>query len=189
MVQVKVGPDKTIFSFHKDLLCNAAAYFRAALDGKFREAEEKSIEMPEDNPEIFNYFQFWIYGGSILETHETEKDIDDSILVKLWVFAEARGIFELQNAAMTLLIARIDSLRRTPTEQISYIYEHTSEKSALRRMVVDVSAYRGELSSWFETSERSKFPIDFLFELITKLHSLKKGVPLRSGFVPADYQV
>lgn len=37
VVQLKVGPKKQIFHIHKGLLCSAAAYFRAALEGGFKE--------------------------------------------------------------------------------------------------------------------------------------------------------
>lgn len=56
MVQVKVGPDKKEFSLQTGLFCNTAAYFRAALDGNFKESQEQSIEMPENDPEVFKYF-------------------------------------------------------------------------------------------------------------------------------------
>ena len=37
VVQFTVGPEKQVFHIHKGLLCNAAAYFRAALEGGFKE--------------------------------------------------------------------------------------------------------------------------------------------------------
>ena len=37
MVQIEVGPSKETFQMHKKLLCSVAAYFRAALEGNFKE--------------------------------------------------------------------------------------------------------------------------------------------------------
>ena len=189
MVQVKVGPNKTVFTFHKDLLCNTAAYFRAALEGSFKEALEQSIEMPEDDPEVFKYFQLWIYTGSILQTYETAKDVGKLTLLKLWTFAEALNVTEIQNAAMNLLIDRIEEFGTIPSNLTPYIYEHTSRSSALRKMIVDVSAHRGTLPSWFEDFDPLDFHHDFLCELVVRLYNMKTSKQTKADFTRSDYQI
>ena len=191
MVHVTVGPDKKAFAFHKNLLCNSAPFFRAALDGNFKEAQKQSIEMPEDDPEVFNYFQLWLYTGSILEEHETATDVEDLMLAKIWISAEALNISELQNVAMNLLIDRADIRLKIPTNCAPYIYEHTSEGSALRRFIVEKIAHNGILSKdsmFFEAANRSLYPDDFLYDLIMKLYLLKSG-KTRSEFERSEYQV
>ena len=44
MVQIEVGPAKTVFQMHKGLLCNVAAYFRAALEGGFIEVGLSAVD-------------------------------------------------------------------------------------------------------------------------------------------------
>lgn len=191
MVQTRVGPDQEVFTIHKNLLCNTAPYFKAALNGSFIEAQEQSIEMPEDDPTMFECFQVWIYTGSIVGANETKNDVETSILVKVYTFAERLDIVDLQNVAMNLLIDRIFDRSEIPIELIPFIYEHTCENSALRRMIVDISARNGkfDLPGWFEESKRPIYPNDFLCDLIFRLYHLKTNNRTPSKFVRSTYLV
>jgi len=191
MVQVKLGPDKEVFTIHKNLLCNTATYFKTALNGSFKEAQEQSIEMPEDDPTMFECFQVWIYTGSIVGANETENDVETLTLVKIYTFAERLNIIDLQNVAMHLLIDRVLDRRELPTEQIPFMYEHTCENSALRRMIVDISAHCGTLDrpGWFEESKRPMYPNDFLCDLILRLYHSKKNNQTPFEFVRSSYLV
>ena len=47
IAQIEVGPGRNIFYVHKGLLCNIAPYFKAALEGGFREVRcPFSIRLP-----------------------------------------------------------------------------------------------------------------------------------------------
>ena len=60
-----VGPDRKVFSLHKRLLCENSEYFKAALEGSFKEATTQSIELLDDKVEIFKVFQHWLYTGTL----------------------------------------------------------------------------------------------------------------------------
>ena len=161
---------KREFVFHKYLLCSAAAYFRAALDGNLKEAQEQSIEMPEDDPEVFMYFQLWFYTGSILEAHETEKVVEEWILIKLYTFAEALGIVRFQNAAIDLLIDQMAVLDQINPRHLHYIYANTSENSLLRQLFIDEMVNACILHErWLDETRRDSYPTNFLFGLIQAL--------------------
>lgn len=49
-VTLLVGPDATVFHASHDILCRLP-FFRAALQGEFREAADRRITMPEDEPQ------------------------------------------------------------------------------------------------------------------------------------------
>lgn len=53
VVALHVGPDAVVFYAQEATLCRVP-FFRAALQGQFREAEEKKITMPEEKPEIIS---------------------------------------------------------------------------------------------------------------------------------------
>ena len=40
IVKITVGPEKALFHVHKGLICSTGAYFKAALEGEFKEASE-----------------------------------------------------------------------------------------------------------------------------------------------------
>lgn len=83
-----MGKAKEEFIFHKSFLCSLAPFFRAALEGHFKEASEEAITMPEETPMVVRRFQLWAYSGSILQDDETAKEIDWDIFVRLYIFAE-----------------------------------------------------------------------------------------------------
>ena len=168
IVCILVGVSRQEFNIHKELLCNISPYFSAALKGNFKEAKEQKIEMLEEDPKAFAYFQLWAYTGCIITEHESEKDITETMLIRLYVFAEAHCIPRLQNAAIDLLVDRIASLNVIPVNSLAFVYANTAESSLLRRLFVDELATTCHLHNpkWFKESTRSIYPADFLFDLI-----------------------
>jgi hypothetical protein len=52
-----------VFSVHRDILTKSE-YFRKALDGEFREAEDQAIDLPEEDPAIFSFVVAFLYEGT-----------------------------------------------------------------------------------------------------------------------------
>lgn len=46
---------------HKDLLVASSPYFKAAFEGRFRECHEKSIQISDVTPAVFQLFLDWLY--------------------------------------------------------------------------------------------------------------------------------
>ncbi|RSM02233.1 hypothetical protein CEP52_008061 [Fusarium oligoseptatum] len=63
-VPIRVGPLNNIQTFyvHRDILIQAE-WFRKALCGEFREAEEQVIDLPEEDPAIFHFLIAFLYEG------------------------------------------------------------------------------------------------------------------------------
>lgn len=70
IVDVYVGPNRTKFVIHKQLLTSKSEYFNKALNGKFREAAENQITLEEDPPEAFDLLVVWLYRGTFPKTNE-----------------------------------------------------------------------------------------------------------------------
>lgn len=56
---------ETTFTVHKDLLTKASPFFEAALDGAFAEGLDQAVKLPEEKPESFEWFVWWLYTGSL----------------------------------------------------------------------------------------------------------------------------
>jgi hypothetical protein len=67
-VLINVGDPATTFEVHKSILTQHSEFFRAALDGNFREAKEKAIDLKEDVPEIFRILIVWLYTRKLAES-------------------------------------------------------------------------------------------------------------------------
>ncbi|KAF2155160.1 hypothetical protein K461DRAFT_285233 [Myriangium duriaei CBS 260.36] len=65
MAVVIVGPKESKFTLHKDLLIAVSPFFAAALNGHFSESDTQIVRLPEERPEIFEWFAQWIYTGSL----------------------------------------------------------------------------------------------------------------------------
>ncbi|TID26589.1 hypothetical protein E6O75_ATG01082 [Venturia nashicola] len=61
LVQVEVGEEKEGFTVHKDLLTAVSPYFKAAFEGGFKEAKNKSVPISDATPLQFRLFLNWIY--------------------------------------------------------------------------------------------------------------------------------
>lgn len=62
-VTLLVGTDSTILNVSQHILCRLP-FFRAALQGNFREASEQKINMPEDDPQDVTALVEFLYTGS-----------------------------------------------------------------------------------------------------------------------------
>ncbi|CZR50892.1 uncharacterized protein PAC_00766 [Phialocephala subalpina] len=60
IIHVRVGPSAETFPVHKAILMKYDS-FSAAIDGKFREAVEGVLELPEEDPDIFSFVVAWLY--------------------------------------------------------------------------------------------------------------------------------
>ena len=62
IVSVLVGPNAEHFNVHKGILCESSDFFKAALNGNFKE-NNGTVKLPEQKVEIFKYFIHWLYAG------------------------------------------------------------------------------------------------------------------------------
>lgn len=74
IIPVRVGPHAETFYVHRAILIKSE-YFRKALDGDFREAENQAIDLPEDDPAIFSFVVAFLYEG----TYEPIRPIADAL--------------------------------------------------------------------------------------------------------------
>ncbi|KAF1955499.1 hypothetical protein CC80DRAFT_564151 [Byssothecium circinans] len=72
IVTIKVGPESNRgdFQIHKALLTHHSEYFRAALEGSWKEAQDKVVIWNDVESEIFQIFAAWLYTGELPEAAE-----------------------------------------------------------------------------------------------------------------------
>jgi hypothetical protein len=78
IVTVEIGSEKTPFTVHKDLLTACSPYFKAAFEGPFREARDKSIPISDVEPKTFQLFLDWLYFRRLPEDEGHANDDDCS---------------------------------------------------------------------------------------------------------------
>jgi len=167
-VSIVVGAEKRLFAIHKGLLCSVSDYFRAALDGNFKEAEEQKIELLEDDPKVVARFQLWLYSGKVIDEGEDTTALDYPMLVNIYVFAETRRILSLQNHLVDTIIRKSvrEHFNLRPSD--GDMYSNTTTSSPLRKLAVHMAAHNGGLvnPSW----DLDGYPKEFLVSLVLALH-------------------
>ena len=157
---------------HKDILCRSAPYFKAALEGGFKESKDQVLELPDDDPTAFSHFQLWLYTGNILESHKSAKDIDWRVLISIYLFGDVRGIPGLQNETIDVFIDKNKAMNVIPHDNLNLIYEKTLDGSPLRELMVDLFTFKARLTNdfWFNEKQKPRYPHQFLIDLAKSLY-------------------
>lgn len=74
-VTLLIGSDCVEFHVSQRVLCTLP-FFRAALQGEFREASEQKIEMPEDEPQIISALVEFLCTGSYTYAYPAQGETD-----------------------------------------------------------------------------------------------------------------
>jgi BTB/POZ domain len=179
-VVIKVGSSQEIFHVHKAFLCEVSPFFRAALDGAFKEALEDAMTFPEDKQETFERFLAWLYfkeyavtskeGSARLEDKDTENCWDD--IIDDHVFADKIKAEAFDREIMTRVLHAYQfwGLKQMKFKAIVRIYTECRENSSLRRLAV--AMHECNSPHWFQDPAVArglqKVP-DFAIDLVKKL--------------------
>ncbi|KAH7355593.1 hypothetical protein BKA66DRAFT_575230 [Pyrenochaeta sp. MPI-SDFR-AT-0127] len=189
---VLVGPQKDRFHIHKDLLTHYSPFFRAALSGNFKEAEEHTVTLPEECPKTFEYFVHWLYNQRLpdeddaTEFHEQwssptdDGEMKTGSLIHLYVLCDKYSIPQLKIAATNELF---DHVHRStePTnlpepEHVEFAFSQLDEKSGLCRFLVDMYCFWGDMEQW-DALRDAEFPKPFLFKVLSQYSTVACGGP------------
>jgi len=173
-VVVGQGANQKHWTLPKALLVHHSPFFRAACDGQFKEAAEKCVRLPEEDPDIFKLFVSYLYTGGYAPTTDENGFPTLWDCTKVWVFGDKLGSVGFKNCAMTFLYAVIFSYDPATPDAILFAYEHTAEGSKLRKIytkaIVHAMKDGGEanlqalVKDWDKVYERGG---DFLKDVFT----------------------
>ena len=147
------------------------------MDGKWKEAEDKAVNLPDDDPIVFELYVQLLYTGRLPCKSESETPADSEqeyvVLSKLYVLAEKIQDIDARRVAMDSLLSLSRDTRETRgeymvpgLEAVSTIYSGTLEPCAARRLFVDLYTCKPG-GDWFDKSQ--PYPTEFLAELVAAL--------------------
>jgi hypothetical protein len=138
---------------HEDLLTYHSEFFRAALGGGFKEAEEKTVRLPTEDTTIFEFFQFWMYYGRFpsevqkddrelanLWAKEPDSDFYSGRLIAMYVFGDQYQVTELRRYALDTIFDHIvgeEDALMPETSSTKLAYSKLSPSSPMIRFLVD----------------------------------------------------
>ena len=163
-IEVRVGALHYPFCLLRDQLCNESSWFKALLDGGFREAGSEVVHINEDIA-VIKVFQEWLEHKTI--SFDRTSSADQALLVKSYCFADKYLALSFLNALMDDIFHEV-YLHFGPVydpETIAYAWDNLPSSSLLRRLIldyIDIEVFRGSLNCdeypaefWSDLEERA----------------------------------
>ncbi|KAF2276944.1 uncharacterized protein EI97DRAFT_432564 [Westerdykella ornata] len=167
LVVVGKGDNERRFTVFRNLLTYHSSYFRAALGGDWKESTQKTVNLPDDDPDVFRAFHHWLYYGTLYSqlTPEGKVPLSAYLIAKVYVFGDARGIPHLCNASVDLLVQKSLSEWVFCHGVLNYVYDNTPENCGLRRLLVKFGAETYRWTRNVRNAEQN-FPRMFLMDVM-----------------------
>jgi hypothetical protein len=126
------------------LLTETSEFFKAACrSDAWKEYAERTIKLPDVEPDTFNAYLLWVYRQEIPTAHPKEAlELIDG-LARLWLLGDRLADFRLCNAAMDGMIAEmipytlVTASNAIPPKLIEQIWSATTSGRSIRRLMVD----------------------------------------------------
>lgn len=64
-VDIVVGAEKEVFSVHEALVGASSSFFDKAMASDWKESQQRTIHLPDDESEIFALYVHWLYYGTL----------------------------------------------------------------------------------------------------------------------------
>ncbi|KAI4189404.1 MAG: hypothetical protein L6R41_001512 [Letrouitia leprolyta] len=162
-VTVKVGSEAAQKSFvmHTELLTYHSAFFKAATAGNWDEAKTGVINLPEDDPEVFQLFLDWLYQPKLclddIQAHSL------SLIFALWIFGDKKQAAVFQNAVIEDLRTFTNNAPNFSPGDMRFAFDNIAEGSSLRSFLVDISFWQSSIVKLLQCMlEEARYPKAFV---------------------------
>ncbi|KAF2869129.1 hypothetical protein BDV95DRAFT_670057 [Massariosphaeria phaeospora] len=170
LLTVRVGkpPSSEEFVFSEDLVLHAE-FFKRAMNGRWAESQDRSIDMPENDPDIFALYLHFLQTQQVPLSERTgQEGIGDKFrdLTRVYVLAEQLQDSRTKNSVIRSIFASTEIQNGTfsipCSHGVALGYGGTPEDSPLRRLYVDLWTYLtpGTIADVYDT-----VPKEFLRDL------------------------
>ncbi|KAI4957355.1 hypothetical protein J4E86_004493, partial [Alternaria arbusti] len=154
IITVTVGnwSSKREFHVYEGLLSHYSSYFKAAVK------------------DCWGVLSLGLYRKALLRTRRFRGSSSRLPLIyEIYIFGDARGAPDLCNAAIDLLIQKMNQEWAFPQLHLSYIYENTLTGSALRKVLVDFAIDTSRFTELVDPSQRAKEMVSYPHEFFADL--------------------
>lgn len=161
------------FYLHKKLLCDSSSYFKAALNNGFAETTSQKITLDDEDSAVFRIFASWLYHPIIVLPSE---DQEEEHLLKLYLFADKRGIVNLANDTITML-ASFWANCRVVKPKTNWIFSEILASSKLYDLIPD-SMFLELRGNYSDTNHlhQADLPKSVLVDLLDREMKYRRGL-------------
>ncbi|KAF2443932.1 hypothetical protein P171DRAFT_485401 [Karstenula rhodostoma CBS 690.94] len=144
-VVVGTGDERKSFALHKSVVCKRSEFFHASLCGDWKESHADKIELPEDDPDIFQLYNQSLYVGNV---HQAEPDESSQskyhYLGQLYVFADKMINVQAKNHVTEAIFHRLKAsvipinhdVCDELADMITMIWNVTSQDAPVRQLLI-----------------------------------------------------
>jgi hypothetical protein len=167
MIEVVIGEVTSPWAIHKTLLCANSTFFQVAINGLFREGQEKKVYLKDEANEVFSLFVQWIYSGSFVTTSLP-------LLLRAYVLGDKLGSPRFQVYAFDKIYGM--NMRHcyfTP-EQAVWVSENTMPESMLRTFTMDTIAFGLVNNTLIPSKDDWELMAPIYLQILSSIQSLAK---------------
>lgn len=148
------------------------------MEGSFKEANDLTVTLPEDNPATFERFMQWLYSERFEVTRQKWRE-----LIDLYILSDKLGVVRLQYLLISMLIKRVNNKGRFPHISVAKkIYTNTPDGSPLRKLMVAIWANNFSMSNFRTENQKElvahpEFAKDLLVALAMRICGSAESAP------------
>ncbi|KAI4664949.1 uncharacterized protein J4E79_003248 [Alternaria viburni] len=169
-VVVGKEPNKSKFFMDPRRICHCSKFFRNALRGGWKSAQNLKVTLKEEDPRIFAWYLDTLYNGTKLSFQGQPWSFQP--MSELYVLAEML----MDDSTKKNILAAIQKRCESPhfghslpePSAVRTIYDGTPESSPARRLMVDIFSQRA-IKERIEHWTTENLPKDFLLDLSVNL--------------------
>ena len=182
--RILIGPTEAQRLVPRELLTSISPFFNAALSGTYAEGLSQTVKLPEDRPDVWDYFQYWLY------TRRLDHEAVDAIepikpayfwLLHLYCLVDKLGVIPCKNDIVDKLAMLAEQTNSVPTPTDTCIIFDSfgsREEDCMRRLVVDLFAWK-RTDNLLDQHEDEWHP-RFMRDLVVRM----KRADMRPGLKP-----
>ena len=161
------------------MICGASHFFYGAFKRDFQEAASKTLRLPEDTPEHFEYLLQYLYSGSL--AHEKVDTVRPNFapLLHLYILGDKYGLDKVKNAIVDRVTEISQAYNVLPNpEDVALVYNELRETAPIRQLILDL--YVQKKTDTLLNDREGEWDNRFLIELIGALKRSQTKTSIQS---------
>ena len=171
---------------HKSIIIRRSKFFATAASERWqRNSSLETIELPEDDPDIFDIYLHCIYSNAMdvgdpeeyLQGETSDMSAQQTVFyrtAKTYMLADKLGDVMAANICLNSMIRHSSTIHVLPTgHTIELVFNETMETSLLRRMIVDLFVFEAHIDAIKTVTQDPRIPRAFLCAVLEKKAKLE----------------
>ncbi|KAF2869216.1 hypothetical protein BDV95DRAFT_468859, partial [Massariosphaeria phaeospora] len=115
-----------------------SGFFSKALNGRWQEADEMMVKLPDELPSIFTMYLDCVYHNEVPVSNHPDGYREFDLLARIYVLAEKLMDVTAKNLVVNAMIAQGEEYSVPDKNDVCTLYDGTPEASPARKLYVDI---------------------------------------------------